>query len=632
MNLRGKITVKYRDTSYAWVDATDGILQIDITRGIPQYFGMWSQCEPGQLRLISRNTNLDPAKNTEIGLFSIIRVEADGVPIFTGKIFDTNTEYVPKEDSTITINAFDELGVLSQTKWGNRSMIGHDYDGKKSIEPINFGTFLKQGSYYPDYDANPDLQSGFENGRYSPYDVGNTGYNYVDTDLTVVGGAKKITWYSDDQTKYPTPGGVSSYTASASDPGVGQESDINWTLPDWDATLISNPGSKKSFGTQNDATTNSTGLYWMYKDGISYSFSSASNRGSRPGVTDTNHALYGDHGFRYLNFGSAGTTNVIDADWAALYSTNDDNALTLWKKCEQSEAGFGFVDAYNRFRHYNRTVAELDIHESKATFASDGTGLSYNNIKVTNGWESVVKGVTINNIWSDNVTSIYNLRGWKDTDLNGGTTGYYVNPPLSNRDGTTVSKLFAKIYSWLGSSAVTEQRNYYEKYASTTPTYGSYSPIYDVNCRDWDIDTLTTRSLFYGTDTTNGNNQLSIDTNYAWNLNGETGGYVYSRLGVRTDFTAERPDNVADRAAELAKQILDNYSTPQTDIRSINFDVHVDDFDTIKNIDIYNRINIDHNESGLTINKQYAVMGITHSITPDNWNVTYQLWNQQGNA
>ena len=32
----------------------------------------------------------------------------------------------------------------------------------------------------------------------------------------------------------------------------------------------------------------------------------------------------------------------------------------------------------------------------------------------------------------------------------------------------------------------------------------------------------------------------------------------------------------------------------------------------------------------LVINKDYAIMGITHTITPNSWDVTYQLWNQEG--
>lgn len=649
MNLRDKVVVKYRDTNYAWVDATEGVIQVDLTRGIPQYFGMWSQSEPGQLRLRSRNINLDPARNAEINLYSHIRVEVEGEPIFTGKIFNTSTEYVPREDSIVTIDAFDELGFLSQIKYGNISVIPHDYEGKKIINPINFGGFL-QGGYY----TGP-RQAGFVNGQ--AIDRYNDATYSSDYSARISGGVPQrySVLYSTDTAKYPLTGYDEITGTTALDiydsltPPVGESTDSLWTLPDWDGVVVSNPNhtGQKQYGsssflplnTTTSTTVNHLTTGWpdvTFKDGISTTLA-AESYGTKSSVTNSNHPLYNTTGFFLRNYGKTSASPYItNGDWAALYSTDDDNAYTLWLKCEQSEAGFGYVDAYNRFRHYSRSVVDNDVWAPKVTFASDGTGLSYNSINVTNGWESVVKGVRIDNLWSSNVTSVYNLRDWENANPDDAT---YVKAGVTNRDGTSTSNLLndseatspIKNYDWLNYSAA-EVKYSWDKFATTNA--GGFNYIYDTNTRDWNVENLSSTSYFQGQQTVNGTNQLTLNTNYAWNINCEPGGFIRNRANTLTNITDDtvfvRTSNVYDRQAELATEILTHYSTPQTDIRSISFSVHEDDVNEIKYLDIFDRITIDHNESGLVINKDYAIMGITHTITPNSWDVTYQLWNQEG--
>ena len=653
MNLRDKVVIKYRDTSYAWVDATDGVLQLDITRGIPQYFGMWSQCQPGQLRLRSRNVNLDPARNTEIGLYSHIRIEVEGEAIFTGKIFNTSTEYMPKEDSVVTIDAFDELGYLSQIKYGNTSVIPHDYNGKKIINPINFGTFLQSGKY-----TGP-TQAGFTNGEaMGIYDDKFYALHY--SAVTIDGVPLRYSYLTTiNPAKYPLTGYDLLGSDSARDiydsltPPAGESTDSLWTLPDWDGVVVSNPNNSSSdcygsssayplntsnYTSVNHMSVSELGSANVPKDGINYSLPSVGNikYGSRSSVQHLQYPLYGTYGFWLKNYGKSNPTQVDPADWAALYSTDDDNAYSLWLKCEQSEAGFGYVDAYNRFRHYSRAVIDNDVWAPKITFSSDGTGVSYNNINVTNGWESVVKGVRIDNLWSSNVTSAYNLRDWADGLTDDAT---YIKAGVTNRDGSTTLNYLnqseitspVKNYDWLNYSAA-EVKYSWDKFAKTNA--GGFNYIYDVNTRDWDVENLSSTSYFQGEQTVNGTNQLTLSTNYAWNINCEPGGFVRDRNNTETLITDQtflvKTNNVFDRQAELATEILTNYSTPQTDIRSISFSVHDQDLADIKTLDIFDRITIDHNESGLVINKDYAIMGITHTITPNSWDVTYQLWNQVG--
>lgn len=647
MNLRGKLTVKYRNLAYQWVDATNGILQVDITRGIPKYEGMWSQCQPGQLRLRSRNTNLDPAKNNQITTFTIIRVEVEGTPIFTGKIFDTNTEYFPKEDSIITIDAFDELGVLSQRKIVNRKCINQTYEAKENVRPINFGDFIQFG----------DRGYGGSLQNYSPHII--EGYERVIKEYGsryqwgVSGGIPWLRhlWYSNDQTKYPTPSGNQYDSYDLPPLPAGHRTDSVWQLPDWDGVVISNPTSSafsgypdvqiyaaNGWGTQNrytDGTTHCKPTYLM-KDGINY----RGAYGSSPGIYDTYHPLHNTTGTWNGNWGSTNRTYAPIDNWAALFTTNDNNAYELWLKCEQSEAGFGYVDAYNRFRHFSRAIIDNDnfAQPVKLSFTSDGSSTSYNSIRVTSGAESIIKGVTVNNLWNSNIVEYWKIDAWRDQNIDDVN---YVKSTGKNRNGSTTLKLLQpsattapiKKYDWLGYSAY-ESTDSYEDLARTNPAVLS-NPIFNTYQRDWDVNSLTTRSYFKGVEGVNGTNQLTLNTNYAWNMGHEYGGFQRMANGNVWDYNATnyiygRPDNVLDRQKELAQMVLDNYSTASTDIRSISFNVHNDDIDNIKSVDIFDAINITHNESGLSIDKNYAVMGITHTITPDNWDVTYQLWNRDG--
>lgn len=642
MNLRGKVTVKYRDLSYAWVDATNGILQIDITRGIPNYQGMWSQCQPGQLRLRSRNTNLDPAKNDQVKTFTMIRVEVEGTPIFTGKIFDTNTEYFPKEDSIITIDAFDELGVLSQRKIVNRKVINQEYVAKQNVSPINFGSFIQWGSYATQSVSlssyTPHIIEGYERvikefGSRYDYQPG-TGYNGQ-------GPGNYHVWYSTDPVKYPLPPGSSTnyYHYKVADAGINR-TDSTWQLPDWDAVVITNP----HYQSRNSHGYYSTNLYagWgtMHRGGIAPHCTPTIQgkdgiKEGRPSVDDPYHPLYNQTGYWNSNWGQTNTTGRDS--WAALYTTNDNNAYELWLKCEQSEAGFGYVDAYNRFRHFSRAIIDNDnlAQPVKLSFQSNGSGTSYNSIRVTSGAESIIKGVNVNNLWSSEVVRNRDLDAWRDYEPDDST---YIKASSRNRDGTTTNKTLQpsstvspiKKYDWLVYSAA-ENKDSYDFYARTNDNL----PIYESYQRDWDVSKLTTRPYFKGELGVNGTNQLTLNTNYAWNLGHEYGGFVRVANGNYyaqdlASYPNGRADNVLDRQKELANMVLENYSNPSTDIRSINFSVHNDDVDSIKGVDIFDAISINHNESGLSIDKNYAVMGITHTITPDSWDVSYQLWNREG--
>ena len=618
INMRGLVVVKHY-TDGAWVDSTDGILSIDITRGIPQYVGCWSQVQPGQLQLRSRDLTL-----SDIDLQTRIRIEVDGSAIFTGKVFDINTEYIPRDDSIVTITAFDELGTLSLRKFGHQTVIGGDY---KVREVASYRSFPQILNSFNQTSLDPGIPA-----KWAGYQT-------------------QGTLFEGNAVGYPvlnTTYGVDGFNPAT--PAPGASSDSTWgpyldlLAYDVDGGIICNPDSgSQGWGTpvvNTQPSGTQTGMEdsLNYRDNIGGGTIFESNSASRSEVTSVGHPLNGDTGFYQTYYAGGFTSPLSGRNWAALMTTNDTDALTLFLKAEQSEAGFAFVDVKNRFRLFSRAVVDNDTYLSEARFASDGSGLSYNNINVTNGWESVVNGVTVNNTWSNDFIDSDEMIAWVDNGNDGSTTGFYQNAPNSNRDKTTTTGVLnqtadvvndpTKEYSWLGYN-VTETKQRYLRYCKTN---SGLEPIYKFDTRDFTLDKLTTIPYFEGI-TGLGTKQLSLNTTYAMPVNSGPG-YLWNRAGTTKviNRTAEstRAYNVIQRQSELADFIITNYANPQKDIRSISYSVHPDDVDAIKNIEIFDRIDIDHNDDGFVVDKQYAVMGITHSITPLSWDITYQLWNQEG--
>lgn len=99
-----------------WLDYSDGTINIDIVRGVQSNTGPWSMPDVGQLRVTSRNPNLDPYENIYVKYGAPIRIMVNAEPIFTGKMTAINVDYRPKgEPPLITINAIDYVGTLERT-------------------------------------------------------------------------------------------------------------------------------------------------------------------------------------------------------------------------------------------------------------------------------------------------------------------------------------------------------------------------------------------------------------------------------------------------------------------------------------------------------------------------------------
>ena len=621
INMRELVVVKHY-TGGVWVDSTDGVINIDITRGIPQYVGCWSQVQPGQLQLVSRDLSL-----ADLDLQTRIRIEVDGSAIFTGKIFEINTEYIPKDDSLVTITAFDELGSLSLKKFGHQTVIGGDYEVR---EVASYRTFPQMLNGFNQNDIDPAIPQKWD------------GYERQGTL------AMGVTANALDYTILNTTYGVAGFNPAA--PAAGASSDSTWgpyldsDAYDIDGGVICNPSAgtlgwgTPIVNTQPFGTATGMEDSLNYRDNIQGGTIYDANSGSQSKVVETAHPLYNKTGL-YENYYRQGAISPLSgAPWTALMTTNDKDGLSLFLKAEQSEAGFAFVDVKNRFRLYSRAVVDWDTYLSEASFASDGSGISYNNITVTNGWESVVNGVTVNNTWSDNFIDSDEMISWVDNGNDGSTTGWYQNAQNGNRDFTTGTNLLnqssnivnypEKEYSWLGYN-VTESKQRYLRYCKTN---SNLMPIYKFDTRDFTLNQLGTTAFFQG-EVGLGSKQLSLNTTYAMPVNSGPG-YLWNRAGTTKviDRTEEstRAYNVTERQSELANFIIQNYATPTKDIRSISFSAHQNDLADIKDIEIFDRINIDHDDDGFVVDKQYAVMGISHSITPISWDITYQLWNQEG--
>ena len=621
INMRELVVVKHY-TGGVWVDSTDGVINIDITRGIPQYVGCWSQVQPGQLQLVSRDLSL-----ADLDLQTRIRIEVDGSAIFTGKIFEINTEYIPKDDSLVTITAFDELGSLSLKKFGHQTVIGGDYEVR---EVASYRTFPQMLNGFNQNDIDPAIPQKWD------------GYERQGTL------AMGVTANALDYTILNTTYGVAGFNPAA--PAAGASSDSTWgpyldsDAYDIDGGVICNPSAgtlgwgTPIVNTQRFGTATGMEDSLNYRDNIQGGTIYDANSGSQSKVVETAHPLYNKTGL-YENYYRQGAISPLSgAPWTALMTTNDKDGLSLFLKAEQSEAGFAFVDVKNRFRLYSRAVVDWDTYLSEASFASDGSGISYNNITVTNGWESVVNGVTVNNTWSDNFIDSDEMISWVDNGNDGSTTGWYQNAQNGNRDFTTGTNLLnessnivnypEKEYSWLGYN-VTESKQRYLRYCKTN---SNLMPIYKFDTRDFTLNQLGTTPFFQG-EVGLGSKQLSLNTTYAMPVNSGPG-YLWNRAGtikvVDRAVESTRAYNVTERQSELANFIIQNYATPTKDIRSISFSAHQNDLADIKDIEIFDRINIDHDDDGFVVDKQYAVMGISHSITPISWDITYQLWNQEG--
>lgn len=97
----------------SWVEYTDGIISVDIRRGLQKYTSPMDMPDAGIMRLISRSYSVDPYENSNFRTGRTVKVEANGTPIFTGRLIDINVSYNPKgKPPEIEIIAIDMVGTM----------------------------------------------------------------------------------------------------------------------------------------------------------------------------------------------------------------------------------------------------------------------------------------------------------------------------------------------------------------------------------------------------------------------------------------------------------------------------------------------------------------------------------------
>jgi PKD repeat protein len=155
-----------------WVEYTDGIISVDIQRGLEKYTSPWDMPDAGVMRLISRSYSVDPYENSNFRTGRTVKVEANGTPIFTGRLIDINVSYNPKGNPPeIEIIAIDMVGTMQAhvlQDWF-RDRLGSAMQINGFVQEM---TFAGQGT-------TPNEISGWVSAQ-QPSNEGVTGYFYQD--------------------------------------------------------------------------------------------------------------------------------------------------------------------------------------------------------------------------------------------------------------------------------------------------------------------------------------------------------------------------------------------------------------------------------------------------------------------
>jgi len=125
----------------SWVEYTDGIISVNIRRGLQRYTGPWDMPDAGVMRLISRSYSVDPYENSNFRTGRTIKVEANGTPIFTGRLIDINVSYNPKgKPPQIELIAIDMVGTMQAHVLQNnfRDRLGHTMDISEFVQEMTF--------------------------------------------------------------------------------------------------------------------------------------------------------------------------------------------------------------------------------------------------------------------------------------------------------------------------------------------------------------------------------------------------------------------------------------------------------------------------------------------------------------
>ena len=156
-----------------WTDYTEGLLNANIVRGCQNYRGPQSIIDVGQLQIQSTNPNLDPYINSAVRYNNQIRILANSVVIFTGKIQGIDVQYRPKDNPIITLTVFDIIASMQ------KHILTPDFIYQQEIwSTVELLQELVADAEIPDYYNNAIVHDGTDNVG-TDIDVGTTAWDAI---------------------------------------------------------------------------------------------------------------------------------------------------------------------------------------------------------------------------------------------------------------------------------------------------------------------------------------------------------------------------------------------------------------------------------------------------------------------
>ena len=675
--------LSFQPTDYTWVDVTEGLISATITRGVTKYEGPWSQIAPGQLSIVSRNPILDPTLNQTLAAYGHkVRIFANDTMIYSGKIRDVQVEYSNEYDpQIITIEVFDALQQLVDFAYDNVELVQglNDTEPLPKTETVNMGTIWKR------FGIGPNFRWSLNGGVVDWQVASKVNFGYQRDPYPLPGGG-------DYDGYLPYAAGyapVDQYDAATENLRQSQEWHPRvfidpWNFNGWGSSKIRN------IPTNLTGEAEVTGVIApaSFDDGYFGGIDTAGNiipqgrawdirHGSlidstRFGLGDPKHPLYLDNnanpsnpqfteGLDVPSDVSEATINTGDGTlvganesrrtwnggFVAGVTDANTNLVDMLLAMEQSEQGFMYVTAKDDMWVLNRRQVHYAERGKHLRFASDGTGTSYKGIKVSDGVQNIVNKLVINNTTYDKtqtVTSEYNNVNHRAFDTNeeirlinapGSPNSIYeFDVPKRNIETISVEtftfvdeesvKRYGERELQLNTNYAFGLEETYGDQQNDVTWYGNYVN-YDIPSGDQYLDPrdgtgTQSRWRFFKMERYDDNQMRATvwNTSRSSQYTGQGDEEIYNR-------------NAVARANELKTIIIDNYATPSNEIQSISWEPKTNaDITNASYTDIFDKIDIDHNVNGVTFDKEYRVMGITHRITLDSWNIEYQLWNQQG--
>ena len=670
----------YVPEQWSYDSYQNGIQEISFTRGITDYEGPWSQAEPGQLIVRAITEELNPKINPQIAYGHKIRVLVDGIVVWAGKIREIDVQYTHQYDEPIiTINAFDSLQSLRDFQVSaTREVETETLGTKNNLMPTTLASALPEAGFGPwiKFTKPYGWQWGTRFSQVESY------YNQFQYDQTYDFSywwprvfLIPFTFLKDAEGAYfeneIQPGNfVESPNTQAMRERIHPEAvlpDLNVSYPEGVLDDVRFP-----YGVTYDQSQSLLAAQGEFPAGFYYQYAEVENT-TLP--TETPVLIDKAEPWSIRNWH---TSNMPNRSYWAFKSqflpSESTSIVDSLYELEQGEQGFMFTSKNDNLVIVNREamahIPELEYdglggdRDFSVNFANilNILGLhSFRDMEVSDGISNIVNNVVIENVWYDEESpvNLYDIEDFKQypADVNVATVDI-VGPP------TTEDYI----------------RNIGTPIGTQTQAYSGFG------LAPRDADNTTRKVLQYRNEESikrYGERTLNLKTNFAWQLyevidgsGGEfiqtfdnsaqpviknpddaTSSYnweymkitsedeeslrfgVYDRYGnliSGTEHIFKR--NVYAQADELGAFILQNYSEPSPGvIKSLTWSpVEEDEIADAIEADILDKVGVTLygviSEDQFDFSDQLTIVGMTHRITPDNWDVTYSLWNREGFA